>query len=128
MIKSRNKHDMQDARSVLDAESGKPDTYHPYPCVCGEHAITIYDDDTDMVACVSCGLVRHGGGTTLRVVREYASGSDWFCDVGSAFEAKVNAAKAKPEKDRTKDEKKLAKLDVVPDEASVRARAVEVKR
>lgn len=129
MIKSTDKQALKAARRILDAESGKPDTSHVHPCVCGAFGITVADDDNDLVQCTACGAVRSAAGCTLRVVREFEADGAWYADVGAGFENRVKSAKTKPDKDKSDTDKTLAKVDVdgkpKPKDKAVSAGVVE---
>lgn len=111
-----SKEAVKAVRAIVDAQSGKPDTHAPIPCkVCGATAIAVHDDELDLVRCTGCGAITGPRGSTLRVYRDTTDPNTGVttCEAPVEIEKAIAAAKAKPDKDKTTDEKKLAKVEVV---------------
>lgn len=82
-----------------------------FPCVCGGTSIVVVDYDAEIVRCVDCGKVTLAGAraATIQVRDLNADGS---YDVDDKIATDVAAAQAKPDRDRSDDEKTLAAVTV----------------
>lgn len=106
---------IQAVAKLADKDSRLPIASPDYPCVCGYHLIEVADYDDETVRCTACGAVTPAGdrAATIQVqrVRKVDAATATY-DGGAELEEKIAKAKGKADKDKSDDEKALAKVEV----------------